>query len=1122
MFTGYNNLNNGASTSLGTFDGDEVISWTSKFDLLLVHRNIPSERWTLELLVSLSGRIFKIVQEAGFDVDSSYGEIKKYLIARFGELKDSYVAQREFSDCKQKESQTIVEFAEEIRRKGKVAYGNMELSRLNIILKNQFIHGICSNDTRKHLLVKSPDTLEDAFILAQKLEFAVSRSETFSELTDGTMNHTLAMKTSNMMEKILKRLEALEEKKKQKVKCFNCGKEGHIKKHCFNNVISQNKYSSLFFLCFKIADESVEALIDTGSQSCIMKYSLFNSLGLRELYSTNERLFSAGGEGINIKGVANLDVCYGVKKWRQRFYVVEKLLYDCVLGMDALENLDIKLDVGNKVFRPKGCKSSQTMLLKLDCRSKLNNAIHHKINTGENTPIRDIRRRIPHHRKTIMAEMIADMLERDIIENSTSEWASNPIIVPKKSGKFRLCIDYRKLNNATVKDAYPLPRIDDILDMIGDSKYYTVLDLKDGYHQIPIDPVDKQKTAFYGVNGIYQYKMMPFGLCNAPATFQRFMNRTLQDFVGNTCLVYLDDIIIFSKTLDSHERNVKEILETLSNANLKINLEKSIFSKTKVKFLGHLISGNTIQPDPEKTEVIKNWPKPSNVKELQRFLGLANYYRRFVKGFSSLAIPMYDLLKKGSIWRWDKKCEDHFSELKLALFESVRLNMPNFNQSFVLDTDASNESIGGILSQIVDGIEKPVAFASRSLINRERNYCTTRKEMLALVNFIKYFKTYLLGKKFTVRTDHNSLKWLLSFKNPEGQVARWLEQLAEYDFEVIHRPGKDHVNADAVSRISRNITCSAMTINGIPMETIKTEQRHDTILKQVINWLEDDVFPVTVPKTESKELDIFWMVRKSLDLVNGILYRRVDDGKTKNPTFRLVIPSNLKDLVLSLAHDNATSGHLGHNKVIEAIKDRFYWPCQRKDIRNWCESCTECATRNRLTKKFVSELTTDTPSYSMERIAIDIVGPLERSNKGNRYIFVVQDYFTKWAEAFAIKNQEASTIGRKLVKNVFVRFGIPKIIHTDQGANFESKLFHDICSLMDIKKTRTCPYNPKSDGMVERLNRTIIDMLSKCANTHSNWDELLPLVMMAYRSATHSATKYTPNFLCWGRRYVRH
>lgn len=761
------------------------------------------------------------------------------------------------------------------------------------------------------------------------------------------------------------------------------------------------------------------------------------------------------------------------------------------------------------------------------------NLTKHHIDTGDSQPIHQLPRRVSPARRQEVRQLLNEMLKNDIIQPSNSPWSSPIILVRKRDGSTRFCIDYRKVNSVTRKDAYPLPRVDDILDTLGGSKWFSTLDLKSGYWQVEVDSSSREKTAFTTSEGLYEFKVMPFGLCNAPATFQRLMNRVLCDVNWVECLVYIDDTVVIGRTFEQHLSNLGTVLSRLRQAGLKLQPAKCKLCQKEVRFLGHVISENGIATDPEKTAVIATWPVPESKKNIQQFLGLANYYRRFIKDFGTTAKPLQRLLEKNVAFEWTQQCQAAFDHLRKCLMTTPILAFPDHSRHFMLDTDASDTGIGAILSQVQDdGGEAVIAYASRSLSRQEQRYCVTRRELLAVVEFIHHFRHYLLGVHFTLRTDHGSLVWIQNFKEPEGQLARWLERLQEYTFTVVHRPGNQHKNVDALSRVPCN-QCGRVThvyspahlaaqigivSQGHSAADVHDQQLNDPSIGPVLKAKESGVTPnldeVKTWSRESRQLVQMW---SSLKVDNSVLWRLCIDGRSQH--LQLVLPSVLRESVLQDLHSGSMGGHVGESKMIHLVRERYYWPGWKESVKEWCRKCRTCSTRKMAPPSKRAPLQTLQAGYPLQIVAVDILGPLPVTAQGNKYVLVACDCFTRWVEVYAIQNQEALTVAKTLVDEMFCRFSPPEQLHSDQGRQFEADLLKEVCTLLQIHKTRTTAYHPHCNGLVERFNRTLLDMLSTAVKDHKmDWDQCIRRVCLAYNSSVHASTGYSPFYLMYGRQ----
>lgn len=765
----------------------------------------------------------------------------------------------------------------------------------------------------------------------------------------------------------------------------------------------------------------------------------------------------------------------------------------------------------------------------------------HNIDTGANKPIKQALRRQPFAHQPIIDEQVKSMLENGIIEKSQSPWASNVVIVKKKDGTSRFCVDYRGLNELTRKDAYPLPRIDTCLDTLGGAKYFSTFDLRSGYHQIEMAVEDADKTSFVTRLGTFRFKVLPFGLCNAGASFQRVMDVALSGLNFEILLVYLDDIILFSESISSHLLRLEQLFQRLRFANLKLKPSKCYLLQTEVAFLGHQVSSQGIATDPFKIEMVKEWPVPKNLTEVRSFVGLASYYRRFVLNFSEIACPLYALMNKDHAFIWSEECQKAFETMKDRLTTAPVLAMPLDNGEYILDTDASYGSVGAVLSQIQDGQERVIAYASRTLNGPEKNYCVTRKELLAIVYYMKAFKQYLLGKPFIVRTDHAALTWLQKTPIPIGQQARWLNILGEFDYKVIHRAGKSHQNADALSRrpcrqcgihpdeisepelrLCRISLADKDVLPDCPWN--KIEIAKETILDEdlqiVHQWLQGNAKPSDWKDVSNlnKVVRMFWRIFNDLVLVEGIIFRKHFGNEKSCAQLLMIPPKNKRPEIISLAHTGMEGGHMGKKKTLQKLKRLVYWPDMNLDVKTHIQRCVPCARYKRGVAPRQGLMQNCIPGEVWSRISIDITGPHPISKRGHRFILTAIDQFSKWSEAWPIRNHEATTVAHILCDQLFCRFGIPTEILSDQGREFESVLFQELCRVLEIDKLRTSAYRPNCNGSIERFHRTLNSMIAKVVDVEQkNWDLQIPFVLAAYRATQHESTGFTPNYLQLGR-----
>lgn len=734
------------------------------------------------------------------------------------------------------------------------------------------------------------------------------------------------------------------------------------------------------------------------------------------------------------------------------------------------------------------------------------------INTGSHAPIRQRAYRTPLAKRLIVEAEVRKMLEDGVIRLSKSAWASPITLVPKKDGEIRFCIDYRKLNAVTVKDSHPLPLIQDIFDQLGGSTIFTTLDLKSGYWQVPMDEGSIEKTAFITHQGLYEFVVMPFGLCNAPAIFQRLMQEVLFDVLGKCCMVYLDDIVIYSKSPEEHEENTRKVLDRLGEAGVKLKQSKCTFDAEEVNLLGYIVSPKGITPDPAKTDAIMNLAQPSDVKEVRSFLGMANYYRQCVPNFAAVADPLTDLTRKHSRWTWTEKHQEAFDVLKRALVGADIMAMPDTSKPYRLYTDACDYAVGGILVQEVDGVERVIQYVSKKLDDRQKKWPVIEKEGWGVIYCLKKLRAYLYGAEFTILTDHKPLKSLFLGEMANTRVQRWAVLLAEFAAPIEYRKGRNNIRADMLSRIR---TPEIAVIDTSDQWAIPPEE---DVGETSIPW-DGDGLDMDKVREEQATMDEYKRAVSEDDnqyeLLNGLLYDH-SEGNEQSPYPRLVLPPSCRWRVIRRAHTEV--GHQSVSKTLWRLKEAYKWPGMRRDIKQVIARCAKCAI-NRDTMQHARPGDMPIATYPMQIMGMDLTGPFEASPEGNRYILTIIDHCTGWVEAKPIPSKCERNVLHFLDREFIPRFGTPEVIITDQGGEFNGRVLCDYMNKLNIDHRRTTPYHPQSNGKIERFHRTLKQIIRKLVTKwNSRWEEELGHALFAHRISTSIVTGYTPYFLMYGRR----
>lgn len=741
----------------------------------------------------------------------------------------------------------------------------------------------------------------------------------------------------------------------------------------------------------------------------------------------------------------------------------------------------------------------------------------HIIDTGDHAPIAVPPYRLTPAKKDIMRVELDKMLADGIVEECESAWGSPALLVPKANGKVRFCVDYRKLNAVTKTDVYPMPLIDELVQSTKKNCFMSTLDMRSGFWQVSVREQDRDKTAFLTPFGSYRFNRMPFGLKNAPSTFQRLIDRlrsgaSLKDV---TLLAYQDDLLLISEGFEKHISDLRAVFDRLRMFKLRANREKCVFAREKVKYLGHVITQDGVSPDDEKVRAVLDMAAPSSLRHLRTFLQTCSWFRKFVPSFSAVAEPLTRLLKKNQPWSWGSDQARAFEELKVRLSSAPILIQADYSKPFVLRTDASNYALGAVLLQGEGKEERPIEYASRLLNAAERNYSTTEREALAVVWAVERFRGYIEGHEVIIGSDHQPLKWLLTLKSPSGRLVRWALKLQSFNIQFQYTPGKANVIADTLSRPTckeeNKDQCGVCSIVvDLPARSpadLRCAQLEDLELKKIISDLEDTSDADSVGMKRWSERGYF--------MQQGVLYRYNPDVDSEEP--QLVVPASLRPEILKECHDSDIAGHHGVDRTYAKVAKSFYFPGMHRAITEYVKSCAACQRYKSSNTKPSGLLQTPVLHQRGEVLAVDLFGPLPPGENGERWILLVEDTATRWTELYALKDATSEACARTLIEEYFLRYGLPRRIVSDNGVQFVSAVMQQCMFVLGIGQELLPLYHPSANP-AERKNRDLKFHLSRLVESeHSSWPQHLPAIRFAMNSAVCGTTGVTPAYLTFAR-----
>lgn len=898
-------------------------------------------------------------------------------------------------------------------------------------------------------------------------------------------------------------------------------------------------------------------LLDSGSARSLLSWKQYQLLlqqnKIKSTESTHIQCLTASREVLPISLIVLCSLKIEGFSWPWKFLVSESLGVDCILGADFITHsrliINLSKNLGcfafnreNRAVKLFGSANEATQVVEvvvenmevtktdplahlsderkavlsqlckqypdvLTSKLGLTKVIEYKIGLTNDQVVRSHPYRFAPPKMELLRQKVNELLAQGVIEPSTSSYASPAFLVPKPGGKSRMVIDFRKVNTCIDIDSVPLPDLHGAFDWFSKARYFTIFDLNSAYHQIPLAKESRHITSFCVPWNLYQYTRVPMGLAVGAQALTRLLDLIFHDLKFKFLFNYLDDLLVYSETWEEHVQHLDEVLRRLREAGLTVNPEKVQFAREEISFLGHLVSAKGVSIDPERTQGIRDFPRPRDAKGIARFLGMVGFYRKFIPNVADLSAPLNTLRKKGAKFFWRDEQESAFLALKEAIMSPPVLKVPDFSKTFILQTDASSRALGAVLQQEVDGVRQPVAFASRTLSPQERKASSVYElECLAVVFAVDKFRRYLEHAEFLLETDNQALSWLLAHPRQLGKIGRWVVKIAAFKFRVQHIRGTQNIVADALSRM-------------FTQELDRDTQQSDFVSNMILSE-----FPLAFTDLEKHQasdpdiLGILTRLKRGEEqppylLSNGVLCCRQQRGDRKP---KVVLPSFLIPMVFSFFHQSPVGGHLGILKTIAKIRREYIWKGMDRDIAERVRSCKLCSLSKPAQNTKLGLLASQVAQRPMEKLFMDYVGPFPRSKTGNTILLVVVDAFTKFVWLFPLKKATARLTLEALNNKLFQHFGQPTCITTDNGSQFISNLFKRMCFGLGIQHVTTSPYYPQPSH-AERFNRNLRSaLIAYHAEQQDTWDQNLRWLQLAFNTALHEGHRSVPFELMFG------
>lgn len=877
----------------------------------------------------------------------------------------------------------------------------------------------------------------------------------------------------------------------------------------------------------------ITALVDTGSTHTLVNSTTYNRLPkLTPLYAA-PRLHSITNHELPVRGACTLKIA-GIPT---EVLVCESLGVELLIGsnlcrMSVIDFSNGIFQLGDKKFPMVTTMEEFCPLMATSCIPRASHDVINQvldayddifsqkttpvnvaqslppvvIDTGSVEPIRQRAYRLPFAKRQKAEECIEEMLKDGVIRPSDSPWASPITLVPKKDGSTRFCVDYRKLNAVTRKDAHPLPNIQDIFDQVSGAKIFSTLDLKSGYWQVPMAEESIPKTAFITTSGLWEFTRMPFGITNGTAIFQRAMNKVLAGLIGKCCMVYVDDILVYSKTEQQHAEHLKAVFQRLRNAGLQLKPSKCHFGLTEIELLGYVVNAEGIQPLKTRVKAIQQLTAPQDIKAVRSFLGMAGYYRQCIPGFATLALPLTELTKPREPFRWGPEQQEAFNALKLALTQAPVLAHPDWNKPYILYTDASDKAVGAILVQKdATGMERVISYLSHKLSGAQLSWPTIEKEAFGIVYALKKFHAYLWGAEFEIHTDHKPLRSLFRSEIKNTKLQRWAIQISEYGAPILYHPGRLNIRADTLSRIS----AIQPLVQAVPPVDAPDVWKTDNIDPAQLLQLQQEQFASEYTEA-SQDLDETRYI-----VEGGILYTFAEPQHNAGRYMRVLLPQQYRQQVIDRCHQEVA--HAALAKTLARVQENYVWPGMRRHVREYLQACVHCNTVTPPNPAHPRGII-PTPRTPFHTWGIDLVGPFPKDRRGKQYLLTCVDHLTGWAEAIPIASKKAETVQETFLNEIVTRYGTPTVLISDNGGEFTSTAFEKWLRDNGISHHLTSPYHPQTNGMTERFNGIIQRLLLKLTGGNDrHWSKSLPDALYAYR-ITQGPAGISPYQAVYGRK----